>query len=353
MRSALWSMFSVSKQSIYGITPAAMEEYFRACGENPAKSAIVFDAVYRRGISRWGELPFSARVIDRLERDFDFSLPEIVSKSDSKDAAKLLLRLSDGEYVETVLMRQRYGAAVCVSSQVGCAMGCAFCRSGKLIKRRGLLPHEMTGQVLAVSREFGVSVSGVSVMGIGEPFDNFRACAEFCDILTAPKGLALGEKHVTVSTCGIVPAIYDYAALPHPCNLAISLHAPNDGLRSSFMPVNRKYPLAELIAAAERFSVTANRRVTLEYVMLSGVNDLPEHAEQLAELIGERRFYVNIIPYNPTSAGEFSPSSRERIMAFYDVLKKRGIGVTMRREFGAGLNAACGQLSSDYRGGGE
>lgn len=343
-------MCSVSKRSIYGVTPAALEEYFERSGENPAKAAIVSDAVYRKEIACWSGLPFSSRVIDGLEREFDFSLPETVTKSAGSDAAKLLLRLSDGEFVETVLMRQRYGAAVCVSSQVGCAMGCAFCQSGKLIKRRGLLPHEMTGQVLAVSREFGVSISGVSVMGIGEPFDNFAAVSEFCDILTAPKGLAIGEKHITVSTCGIVPAIYDYAALPHPCNLAVSLHAPNDELRSSLMPINRKYPLKELIAAAEHFSVTANRRVTLEYVMLSGVNDLHEHAEQLAELIGERRFYVNIIPYNPTSAGEFSPSSRERIMAFYDVLKKRGIGVTMRREFGAGLNAACGQLSSDHRG---
>lgn len=329
------------------MTPAQLEGYFKENGENPAKAAIVFDGIYRRGIKSFDELGLSRRVCGALSRDFEIALPETVEALESEDAAKLLLRLRDGEYVETVLMRQKFGACVCVSTQVGCSMGCAFCKSGQLKKRRSLAPEEITGQVIAVSERFGVKVSGVSVMGIGEPFDNFDAVRDFCEIMCAPKGLALGKKHVTVSTCGLVPEIYRYAELPHPCNLAISLHAPNDELRSRLMPINRAYPLSELVTAAEYFSKKANRRVTLEYIMLNGVNDLPEHAEQLCGLIGDRNFYVNIIPYNAADS-DFEKSPRDRIMRFYDVLKKHRIGVTMRREFGSELKAACGQLRADH-----
>lgn len=334
--------------NLYGITPLELEQYFVSKGENPAKAAIVFDGVYRKGISDLSQLGFSQRVTEMLCRDFDTSLPNIVEKHECEDAAKLLLRLSDGEFVETVLMRQHFGGSICVSTQIGCAMGCAFCQSGKLKRRRDLLAEEMVGQILAVQQAFDVKITNVSVMGIGEPFDNFDNVQRFCEILTAPKGLEIGEKHITVSTCGLVPEIYRFARLAHPCNLAISLHAPNDELRSRLMPINKRYPLSELVEAAEFFSVKANRRVTLEYIMLEGVNDLPEQAQQLAELIGERNFYVNIIPYNSTEAGDFRKSSRERIMEFYDVLKKNKIGVTMRREFGAELKAACGQLSAEH-----
>lgn len=334
--------------NFYGITPSRLEEYFIKIGENPAKAAMLYDHVYRRNGSDVTPPQFSQRVNSQLRSDITLELPEIVEKHESEDAAKLLLRLSDGEFVETVLMRQHFGGSVCVSTQVGCAMGCAFCQSGRLKRRRHLLPHEMVGQVIAIQKEFGVRITNVSVMGIGEPFDNFDNVCSFCEILTAPKGLEIGEKHITVSTCGLVPQIYDFAELPHPCNLAISLHAPNDELRSELMPINRRYPLNELLKAAECFSIKANRRVTLEYIMLDGVNDEPFHASQLAELIGERNFYVNIIPYNPTEADSFRKSSHDRIMTFYDILKKNSIGVTMRREFGSDLKAACGQLSSEY-----
>lgn len=334
--------------NFYGITPSELEEYFKRMGENPAKAAILFDHVYRRNAADVTPPQFSQRVNSRLSRDFTLGLPEIVEKHESEDAAKLLLRLSDGEFVETVLMRQHFGGSVCVSTQVGCAMACAFCQSGKLKRRRNLLVEEIVVQVVAIQREFGIRITNVSVMGIGEPFDNFDNVRRFCEILTAPKGLEIGEKHITVSTCGLVPEIYRYAELSHPCNLAISIHAPDDELRSRLMPVNRRFPLGELIKAAEYFSVKANRRVTLEYIMLDGVNDEPFHAQQLAELIGERNFYVNIIPYNPTEYDKFGKSSHDRIMAFYDVLKKNKIGVTMRREFGSDLKAACGQLSSEY-----
>jgi len=334
--------------NIYGITPTELEEYFKKSGENPAKAALVFDGIYRKEVSELSRLGFSDRVTSALLRDFSFELPEVVERLSDGDTAKLLLKLSDGEFVETVLMRQHFGASICVSTQIGCAMGCAFCQSGRLKRRRDLLPEEMVGQLVAVQREFGVKIGNVSVMGIGEPFDNFENVRRFCEILTAPKGLEIGEKHITVSTCGLVPEIRRFAELNHPCNLAISLHAPNNELRSRLMPINRRYPVEDVLDAAEYFSVKANRRVTLEYIMLSEVNDEPYHAEQLAKLIGDRRFYVNIIPYNPTEAEAFRKSSRERIMAFYDVLKKNGTRVTMRREFGSELKAACGQLSADY-----
>lgn len=339
----------MNEMDIYSMTRPALEEWFRRRGENPAKAAILFEWLYQRDMRGFEQLPFADRVRSALAGEFALDLPETVCRSGGGDTEKLLIRLSDGEYVETVLMRQKYGVSVCVSSQVGCAMGCAFCQSGRLKKRRSLTAGEMTAQVMKIRQEYHTEIHSVTVMGIGEPFDNFGAVADFCAILTDYKGLALGEKHVTVSTCGIVPGIRAWAELSHPCSLAVSLHAADNQLRTRLMPVNRKYPVEEVIAAAADFAERHNRRVTLEYIMLAGVNDSPEQARQLAELIGScDRFYVNIIPCNGNDSG-FSRSSRESISAFYDVLKKRGIAVTMRREFGGSISAACGQLSSEYQ----
>lgn len=331
---------------IWSMTRQGLEDWFRSKGENPAKAAILLEWLYQRDLRDFSGLPFAERVKSALAAEFTVELPEVETVSGGGDTVKLLLRLADGEFVESVLMRQEYGGSVCVSTQVGCAMGCMFCQSGRLRKRRSLTAGEMTAQVVRLRRDYSAEIHSVTVMGIGEPFDNFDEVRKFCDIITDYKGLALGEKHVTVSTCGIVPGIRAWSELPHPCSLAVSLHAADDTLRSELMPVNRRYPVREVIAAAGDFAERHNRRVTLEYVMLSGVNDSPEQAEQLAELVGgSRRFYVNIIPYNGNDSG-FVRSPRERIMAFYDVLKKRGVAVTMRREFGGDIAAACGQLSS-------
>lgn len=335
----------MERKNIYSQTLSNLRSHLSEEGENPAKAEIIFDGIYRQGVSL-AELKLSERVRKKLSNNFEEKLPIIVERRESDNTAKLLLNI-DGDYIETVLMRQSYGAFVCVSTQVGCSMNCAFCRSGKLKRKRSLSSGEIVGQILTISREFKTNISGVSVMGIGEPFDNYEAVCEMCDIITAGKGLAIGERHITISTCGIVPKIYDYANLLHPCNLAISLHAPTDELRDKLMPINKKYSLKEVIAAAEYYSQKTNRRVALEYVMLSGVNDSPEHAQTLSNLIGSRNFYVNIIPYNDSGCG-FSASSRERIAAFYDVLKKHSISVTMRREFGGDLDAACGQLSAKH-----
>jgi len=333
--------------NIYGLTLRQLREYFSGINENPAKAGIIYDAVYKQRVGSFDSFPFAERIIARLNADFDFSLPRVAEKREGETAAKLLLELSDGEFVETVLMRQLFGNCVCVSTQVGCNMGCVFCQSGLLKKRRNLSTAEIVAQVLAISRELDCKIDGVSVMGIGEPFDNFENVRDFCEIVTEDKGLAIPKRRVTVSTCGLVPMIYEYANSLRPCNLAISLHAPTDELRSRLMPVNRKYPLAEVLDAAQFFSEKTRRRVTLEYVMLAGLNDSPEDARRLAAAIGKRDFYVNLIPYNNTDS-DFRQSSPEAISQFCAVLKENGVVATKRREFGAELNAACGQLRADY-----
>lgn len=333
--------------NIYGFTLEKLRGYFSDIGENPAKAKILFNGIYKKKITDFRKFDFAERVLSRLEKDFDFSLPEVVRKTECEDAAKLLLRLSDGEFAETVLMRQRFGNCVCVSTQIGCNMGCVFCQSGLMKKRRDLNAAEIVGQVLSISREFSCKIDGVSVMGIGEPLDNLGAVCDFCAIIADDNGLAVGRRHITVSTCGLVPGIVKFAETTDPCNLAISLHAPDDDLRDKLMPINHRYPIAEVLHAAEYFSETSHRRVTLEYVMLKGVNDSLEHAVQLAELIKERDFYINLIPYNSTDSG-FYKSDAERVSEFCRILKERGVIATKRREFGAELKAACGQLSADY-----
>lgn len=333
--------------NILGYTLPRLRQQFERLGENPAKADIVFSGVYKNGERGFREFGFAERVAEKLEHVFEFGLPAVVEKRESADAAKLLLALSDGEFIETVLMRQRFGNCVCVSTQVGCNMGCKFCQSGQMKRRRDLAVEEIVGQVLAISREFSCKIDGVSVMGIGEPFDNFQSTSDFISIVSDDKGLAVGRRHVTVSTCGIAPKIYEYAELPLPCSLAISLHAPNDALRTELMPINKKYPIAEVLKAAEYYSEKTHHRVALEYIMLDGVNDSDEDARQLAEVIGGRDFYVNLIPYNSTES-EFCKSGLDKLSRFCGILKENGVIATKRREFGADLKAACGQLRADH-----
>ena len=335
--------------NIFGYTLQGLREYLGQLGENSAKAGIIFDGIYKRGKRDFRGFGFSERVAEKLEGALDFGLPRVVERLESEDAAKLLLKLSDGEFVETVLMRQRFGNCVCVSTQVGCNMGCVFCQSGQMKKHRDLTAAEIMGQVLSIAREFSCGIDGVSVMGIGEPFDNFNVTADFISAVSDDKGLAVGRRHVTVSTCGIVPKIYEYADLPMPCSLAISLHAPNDNLRNKLMPINRKYPIAEVLKAAEYYTEKTRHRVALEYIMLAGVNDEDSHARELAEIIAGRDFYVNLIPYNSTES-EFSKSGADRVDSFCKILKENGVIATKRREFGAELKAACGQLRADYCG---
>lgn len=330
--------------NVYDLTLPELSAFF----QKRSAAETVFRALYRDRVHSAEEIPLNPRLKTLFSERLSLGRLECAAVSDGENAVKYLFRLSDGHFVESVLMRHEYGNNVCISTQAGCNMGCAFCRSGRMRKLRNLTAGEMIGQILAVGERIGEPIKGLAVMGIGEPFDNYENVLKMIDIALYQNGLCIGPRHITISTCGIVPRIEALSETSYNVNLAVSLHAPDNALRSRLMPINRTYPLETLIPAVKRFSKATNRRVTLEYVMLKNVNDSDEHAQALAALIGESKCYVNIIRYNPSENDEFERSNEERIFRFYDVLKKNKIGVTMRREMGAGVNAACGQLRGDY-----
>ncbi len=333
--------------NIYSLTRDEMEEYFISHGSKKFHADQLFSWLYEKRISSVSEITdIKKDMLEQLERAFSFSKLKLVTVERDVDVCKYLFELYDGEYIEAVLMRHDYGNSVCVSSQVGCNMGCKFCESGRRKRVRNLEVYEMVIQLLMIEEDLGERISHVVVMGIGEPFDNYDNLLKFLLIINHPKGLAIGARHITVSTCGIVPKILEFSEFPLQINLAISLHAPNDALRDKIMPINKAYPLKELISALEVYLSRTNRRITFEYIMLSGVNDSVECAKELVELVGHLNCYVNLIPYNETNNLEFKRSSTVQIMKFYDILKKNRLGVTIRREFGSKISAACGQLRS-------
>jgi len=333
--------------NIYSLTRDEMEEYFISHGSKKFHADQLFSWLYEKRISSVSEITdIKKDMLEQLERAFSFSKLKLVTVERDVDVCKYLFELYDGEHIEAVLMRHDYGNSVCVSSQVGCNMGCKFCESGRRKRVRNLEVYEMVIQLLMIEEDLGERISHVVVMGIGEPFDNYDNLLKFLLIINHPKGLAIGARHITVSTCGIVPKILEFSEFPLQINLAISLHAPNDALRDKIMPINKAYPLKELISALEVYLSRTNRRITFEYIMLSGVNDSVECAKELVELVGHLNCYVNLIPYNETNNLEFKRSSTVQIMKFYDILKKNRLGVTIRREFGSKISAACGQLRS-------
>ena len=333
--------------NIYSLTRDEMEEYFISHGSKKFHADQLFSWLYEKRISSVSEITdIKKDMLEQLERAFSFSKLKLVTVERDVDVCKYLFELYDGEHIEAVLMRHDYGNCVCVSSQVGCNMGCKFCESGRRKRVRNLETYEMVTQLLMIEEDLGERISHVVVMGIGEPFDNFDNLLKFLTIINHPKGLAIGARHITVSTCGIVPKILEFSLFPLQINLAISLHAPTDELRNQIMPINKAYPLKELIAALEVYLKRTNRRITFEYIMLAGVNDTEECAKALVQLVGHLNCYVNLIPYNETNNLEFKRSSTVQIMKFYDILKKNKLGVTIRREFGSKISAACGQLRS-------
>lgn len=332
--------------NIYDMTYKKLCDFLTEHGDKKSRAEIILSALYRNGISDLSLIEIPEKAKKLITDNFEIPTIECIDVSDGSTAVKYLFRLNDGNLVETVLMRHEYGASVCVSTQAGCNMGCKFCRSGRLKKIRNLTAGEIVQQVLYINRE--TPLSGISVMGIGEPLDNFENVLDFVDIMLYPKGLALAPRRITVSTCGLVPKIEKLMEMHFPANLAVSLHAPNNELRSELMPINKKYPLEILMPAVKAFSEKLNKRVALEYVMIKGVNDSEKCADELCRLIGESNCYVNIIRYNSSEGDIYECSDFEQIMRFYDVLKKNNIGVTMRREMGSSVNAACGQLRSDY-----
>lgn len=276
---------------------------------------------------------------------------KLVSQIDS--TTKYLFSLADGNTIETVLMRYHHGNSLCISTQVGCRMGCSFCASGMLGLERNLTAGEMLAQVYTAGRDSGEKVSSIVLMGIGEPLDNFENVLRFFEILSSPAGLNLSLRHVSLSTCGLVDKIYELAEKRLQLTLSVSLHAPNDEIRTKTMPVSRAYPMSELLAACREYFEKTGRRISFEYALIDGVNDLPQHAEELARRLKGMGAHVNLIPINQVKERPYQKSGREHIEQFADILKKHRITVTVRRELGSDINAACGQLRREDKGGSE
>ena len=336
-------------KNIYGVTIKELEEYFKSKNAGKFKATQVFEWLYKKRVKSFDEMKnVSKKTIEDLKNDFLIEPLEIITKRNDKDVSKYLFRLYDDNKIEAVLMNHDYGNSLCISTQVGCNMGCHFCESGRLKKVRNLEASEMVRQILSVEEDLKIRISHIVLMGIGEPFDNYDNVIDFVDIVNTPKGIDIGSRHITISTCGIVPKIEQFASYDKQVNLAISLHAPNNTLRSSIMEINKAYPLEKLIPAIKKYIEKTNRRITFEYIMLHGVNDSVDNALELSQLLKGINCYVNLIPYNETSHIEYKKSTKEDIMKFYDTLKKNGINVTVRREFGSKVSAACGQLRSNY-----
>lgn len=348
----------MSKPSVYGLTLEQLAAWLEERGHKKSRASQVWDWLYRKRVTAFEEMTdVNAGCLALLADHFAIrTLTEHTQQVSADGTMKLLLRLADGNLIETVLMRHKFGLSVCVTTQVGCNIGCSFCASGLLAKSRDLTAGEIVEQLMQVQLRLdaageGERVSHIVVMGIGEPFDNFDHMANFTRIVKDHKGLAIGARHITVSTSGLADKIVLFTDTPDlNTNLAISLHAPNDELRTRIMKINRAIPIAKLMEAVDYYLAKTNRRLTLEYILLKDVNDRVEHAAELADLIGEKRrplVNVNLIPYNPVDEhSQYERSDPDCIRAFYDALKKREVSVSVRLEHGADIDAACGQLRS-------
>ena len=337
-------------KSIYNFTREKLEEFFIGQNEKKFKAIQVYEWLYKKRISSFEEMQnISKTTIQLLKENFLIDKLNLLASQSDVDVDKYLFELKDQNKIEAVLMHHDYGYSLCISTEVGCNMGCLFCESGRLKKVRNLEVSEMVLQILQIEKLKNVRISHVVLMGIGEPFDNYDNVIDFIKVINDPKGIDLGARHITISTCGLVPKIKEFMELNTQVNLAVSLHAPNNYLRDKIMPINKAYKIEELMEAIKAYIKKTNRRVTFEYIMLKDLNDTKDCALELAKLLKGINCYVNLIPYNRTSAHDkFGKSDKETILKFYDILKKNNINVTIRREFGSKVMAACGQLRANY-----
>lgn len=354
----------MNKPSIYGMTLNQLAEWLSGHDHKPSRAVQVWNALYRKRVSSFDEmLGVHHEVVEALQKHFSFqTMTEHIKQESADGTIKFLFKLHDGHLIETVLMKHKYGLSVCVTTQVGCNIGCSFCASGLLRKSRDLSSGEIVEQIMQVQRHLdrsadpsadpsamGQNVSHCVVMGIGEPFDNFDNLVDFIRIVTDHKGLAIGPTHITVSTSGLADKLIEFADADLRVNLAVSLHAPNDQLRTRIMKINKAFPIAKLMEAMKYYLFRANRKITIEYILLKEINDQPEHARELAQLLEEikRDVKINLIPYNPVDEhSQYQRSDQQAILDFYDVIKKHGMNCSVRLEHGVDIDAACGQLRS-------
>ncbi|MBB5148982.1 MULTISPECIES: 23S rRNA (adenine(2503)-C(2))-methyltransferase RlmN [Ureibacillus] len=342
------------KESIYSLTLDELKQWLNENGEKPFRATQIYEWLYNKRVKTFDEMTnLSKQLRDKLKENFAFTTLSTIVKQESKDGTiKFLFQLQDNYSIETVLMRHDYGNSVCVTTQVGCRIGCTFCASTLGGLKRHLLAGEIVEQVVKVQQtldEVGERVSHVVIMGIGEPFDNYDAMMKFLKVINHEKGLNIGARHITVSTSGIIPKIYQFADEQLQINFALSLHAPNQELRERLMPIARAYKLDKLMEAIRYYTNKTGRRVTFEYGLFGGVNDSIEHAEELAQLIKGIKSHVNLIPVNYVPERDYVRTPRNQIFAFEKALKKNGVNVTIRREHGSDIDAACGQLRAKER----
>ncbi|MCP3738590.1 23S rRNA (adenine(2503)-C(2))-methyltransferase RlmN [Rossellomorea sp. BNER] len=346
----------MEKKSIYGLTLDQLTSWLIEHGQKKFRAAQVWDWLYKKRVTDFSQMKnLNSDCIELLEEHFFIQTLKQEIKQESEDGTiKFLFKLQDGNLIETVLMRFNYGLSVCVTTQVGCNIGCTFCASGLLKKNRDLTSGEIVEQIMNVQHHLDEAgkderVSHIVVMGIGEPFDNYDNMMDFFRVVNDQKGLSIGARHITVSTSGLANKIYDFADENIQINLAVSLHAPNNELRTRIMKINKAYPLEKLMPAIDYYLEKTNRRITFEYILLKDVNDHKEEAIQLAKLLKNKRHlsYVNLIPYNPVDEhNQYQRSTKESILKFYETLMNHGINCGVRVEQGTDIDAACGQLRS-------
>mgnify|MGYP000919394994 CR=1 FL=1 len=325
-----------------------LELRFIAKGFKKFNARQVYEWLYKKKAANFSEMTNISKGMRAYLEEYYFigSLKVNTHQVSGDGTEKYLFELSDGNLIETVLMRHNYGNSVCVTTQLGCNIGCSFCASGLQKKKRDLSVEEIVLQVLEIEKISKERVSHIVVMGIGEPFDNYLNTMKFVDIVNNPYGLEIGARHITISTSGLVPKIREFADREKQVNLAISLHAPNDAIRTKLMKVNIAYPITEVIEAAKYYVEKTSRRITFEYILLKGINDELKHADELSNLLRGINCYVNLIRYNHVNEFHYHDSGEQRANGFFLRLKARGINATLRKEKGSDIDAACGQLRS-------
>ena len=336
----------MSKNCISSYTLEGLTALMKELGQPAFRAKQIFHWLHQKLVTEFSAMTDQPKaLLAKLEEGYYIAAPAIVRRQQSKDGTvKYLFALEDGNCIETVIMRYHYGVTACVSSQVGCRMGCRFCASTQAGRVRNLEAGEIAGQIYAAQKDIGERISHIVLMGIGEPLDNFDNVMDFLSIISSPDGVNIGMRNISLSTCGIVPMIDKLAEKKLQLTLSISLHAPNDAMRSQMMPVNDAYPVAQLIAACRRYQQTTGRRVSFEYSMVRGVNDSPATAKELAALIRGMGAHVNLIPINPVNGSPYSATDAENVKRFQTLLTDLGVNATVRRRLGSDISAACGQL---------
>lgn len=337
----------MTKTDIKSLTLDELKAEMEKIGEKAFKAKQIYSWLHKRGAERFDEMTdISKKLRENLENSYDIYNCSIEKKLVSMydNTVKYLFRLHDGELIESVVMKYKYGYTICVSSQVGCKMGCKFCASGIAGFVRNLSASEILSQIYTAQRDLDIRISHIVMMGVGEPLDNFDNVTKFLSMISDENGLNIGMRNISLSTCGVVTGIYKLLEKKLQLTLSVSLHAPNDEIRSRTMPVNDRWNISELLKACRDYTRETSRRISFEYAMIDGVNDSDECARELASKLKGMLCHVNLIPVNSVKERSYKKSNDNRIASFIKILESRGINVTVRRTLGSDINASCGQL---------